>query len=217
VRAGWRLAAFETFEEERALNLLERVAEACERAAWRGRSPRVSPRRARGRLARRGLEAVERFEEPAVFAMLDAHRWLDDAIALRRMRDLLPSLGARKQCIVLVGPVCILPVEIERDAGRVALPLPNAAELAHLFQRVLEQGEAKPEPEVLGQAIRGALGLTSGEAVRVLRKALRTAGALDARAVSEIVRDKRRALHRTPALTFLADETGLAEVAASAS
>jgi SpoVK/Ycf46/Vps4 family AAA+-type ATPase len=30
--------------------------------------------------------------------------------------------------------------------------------------------------------------------------------------VAEIVRDKRRALHRTPALTFLDDETGLADV-----
>ena len=57
----------------------------------------------------------------------------------------------------------------------------------------------------------------SGEAVRVLRKALRTAGAFDARAVAEIVRDKRRALHRTPALTFLDDETGLADVGGVAS
>ena len=80
---------------------------------------------------------------------------------------------------------------------------------------MLEQGDAKtakPDPEVLGQAIRGALGLSSGEAVRVLRKALRSAGAFDARTVAEIVREKRRALHRTPALTFLDDETALADV-----
>jgi len=216
VRAGWRLAVFETFEEERALTLLERVAEASERRCvpWSVAAGLAETGEGTGSFDA-GLEAVERFEDPAVFAMLDVHRWLDDPIALRRLRDLLPTLGARKQCIVLVGPIFHLPVEIERDAGHVALPLPGAAELAQLFTRVLGQSDAKgakPDPEVFGQAIRGALGLSSGEAVRVLRKALRTAGALDARAVAEIVRDKRRALHRTPALTFLDDETGLGDV-----
>ncbi len=213
VRAGWRLAIFETFEEERALNLLERVASSNERAlvTWTVAAGLSGNGDGAGSLDA-GLSAIARCDQPALFAMLDAHRWLDDAIGLRRLRDLLPQLGARKQCIVLVGPVFHLPVEIERDAGHVALPLPNAAEIAHLFQRVLEQGETKVDAQVLGQAIRGALGLSSGEAVRVLRKALRTAGALDGRAVAEIVRDKRRALHRTPALTFLDDGTGLDDV-----
>ncbi len=213
VRAGWRLAVFETFEEERALNLLERVASGSERklVTWTVAAGLAGSGDGSGSLDA-GLAAIARCEEPALFAMLDAHRWLDDAIALRRLRDLLANLGARKQCVVLVGPVFHLPIEIERDAGHVALPLPGAAELAHLFHRVLEQGETKADPEVFGQAIRGALGLSSGEAVRVLRKALRTAGAFDTRAVSEIVRDKRRALHRTPALTFLDDETGLDDV-----
>ena len=215
VRAGWRLAVFETFEEERALNLLERVATGNERKliSWTVAAGLSGSGAGAGSLDA-GLCEIARCEEPALFAMLDAHRWLDDRTALRRLRDLLPSLGARKQCIVLIGPVFHLPIEIERDAGRVALALPNAPELAHLFARVLE-GDAKaarPDPEVLGQAIRGALGLSSGEAVRVLRKALRSTGAFDGRAVAEIVREKRRALHRTPALTFLDDETGLADV-----
>ena len=50
--------------------------------------------------------------------------------------------------------------------------------------------------------MRAALGLTAAEAVRALRRACRVAGGLDGKAVSEIVRDKRRALRRTPALSF---------------
>src|SRR5262245_51814759 len=143
VRAGWRLAVFETFEEERALNLLERVASTSERAlvTWTAAAGLGERGEGSGSLDA-GLTAIAGREQPALFAMLDAHRWLDDAIALRRLRDLLPALGARKQCVVLVGPVFHLPVEIERDAGRVALPLPTAAELSHLFTRVLEQGDA---------------------------------------------------------------------------
>ena len=213
VRAGWRLVALETFEEERALNLLERVAQGAERRCipWTVAGGLESSGRGEGSLDA-GIQAIAGCDEPALFVMLDAHRWLDDAVGLRRMRDLLPQLGTRKQTIVLSGPLVTLPVEIERDAGRVQLPLPNAAELQHLFTRVLEQSQVTPDPETMGQAVRGALGLSSGEGVRVLRKALRSAGQFDRSAVAEIVRDKRRALHRTPALAFLDDETGLSDV-----
>ena len=50
--------------------------------------------------------------------------------------------------------------------------------------------------------MRAALGLTAAEAVRALRRACRVAGGLDGKAVGEIVREKRRALRRTPALSF---------------
>ena len=68
------------------------------------------------------------------------------------------------------------------------------------------------EPELLDAAVRGALGLSSGEAVRVLRKACGASGRLDADAVAEIVRDKRRALRRTSALAFHDAEEGLGDV-----
>jgi len=213
LKAGWRLVAFETFEEERALHLVERVAQATERRAvpWTVAAGLGDAGAGAGSLDA-GLRAIQESEEPAVFALLDAHRGLDDPVAVRRLRDLLPVLGARKQCIVLVGPVLDLPVEIERETGRVELPLPGATELRHLFGKVLEQGGAEVDPDLLAHAIRGALGLTSGEAVRVLRKALRSAGALDVNAVAEIVRDKRRALRRTPALSFHDDPTDLSDV-----
>jgi len=213
VRSGWRLIALETFEEERAQNLLERVAEASERRClvWSAASGLSGSGEGAGSLDA-GLRAIEAIAEPSLFVLLDAHRWLEDAVALRRLRDLLPNLGGRKQCLVLVGPIFHLPLEIERDCGRVSLPLPSSEELESLFRRVLEPTGAPDSPELLGQAIRGALGLSSSEAVRVLRKGLRSAGAFDSRTVAEIVRDKRRALHRTPALSFLEDSTEMGDV-----
>jgi AAA+ superfamily predicted ATPase len=213
IKAGWRLVALESFEEERALNLLERVAEACEREClcWSIASGIRTLDRGEGSFDA-GLLAIASHDKPGVFAMLDAHRLLDDAMALRRLRDLLPTLGARRQCIALVGPVFDLPVELEREASRVALPLPSAPELHQLFGRVFEQAGGDPADPRVADAVRGALGLTSTEAVRVFRKALRTCGGLDERAVAEVVRDKRRALHRTPALGFHDDTTALADV-----
>jgi AAA+ superfamily predicted ATPase len=213
IRSGWRLIVLETFEEERAVNLLERVAQACERRCitWSLASGLGLTERGEGSFDA-GLLAIEAGEEPALFAMLDAHRLLDDDTALRRLRDLLPTLGARRQCIVLVGPVFDLPMELVREAGRIELPLPAAAELRHLFGRVLEQCGQEVENPHLGDAVRGSLGLAATEAVRVFRKAVRAAGQLDNGAVAEIVRDKRRALRRTPALSFHDDATQLADV-----
>jgi SpoVK/Ycf46/Vps4 family AAA+-type ATPase len=202
IRSGWRLVALETFEEDRALSLLEKVAAANEAPLlrWSLASGLAEGARSAGSLEA-GLRALEAHSGPAIFALLDVHRLLDDPLAVRRLRDLLPMLASRQQAIVLVAPAIELPAELVREAGRLELPLPTAAELRALFERALEKN-AKAEPEALEEAVRAALGLTAAEAVRVLRRACRVAGALDGKAVAEIVRDKRRALRRTPALSF---------------
>ncbi len=218
IRSGWRIIALETFEEDRALSVVEKVAARCERACLRwsissglGERPgEVGP--GAGSLDA-GLQAIARHEAPAVFALLDAHRLLDDPLAVRRLRDLLPALAARRQTLVLVAPILDVPLELLRETGRLELALPDAAELRSLFAKVLEQASSrKPGRDALDEAVRGALGLTSAEAVRVLRKACRMAGTLDEAAIREIVRDKRRALRRTPALSFHEDRATLSDV-----
>jgi SpoVK/Ycf46/Vps4 family AAA+-type ATPase len=113
---------------------------------------------------------------------------------------------------VLVGPAFDVPDELVREAGRVELPLPGAPELRAVLKRVLESANVGAEEEPFEGCVRAALGLTGGEATRAFRKALRSSGALDEKAVDEVVRDKRRALRRTPALAFHDDPAGLAEV-----
>jgi hypothetical protein len=214
IRSGWRLIALESFEEDRALGLLEQVASACERACipWSLASGIEGRPQSSGSLDA-GLRAIGAHEAPALFALLDAHRLLDDPLAVRRLRDLLPALAARKQLLVMLAPVLDLPLELVREAARVELPLPNDEELHGLFRRLIEQKQLSAATEAaLDDAVRGALGLTSFEAVRVFRKAFRLAGGLNAAAVAEIVRDKRRALRRTHALSFCEDETGLGDV-----
>ena len=69
-----------------------------------------------------------------------------------------------------------------------------------MFQRIADHDQgAAPNADVLNEAVRAALGLTAAEAMRVFRKACRSAGGLNDEAVEVIVREKRRALRRTPA------------------
>ena len=211
VRAGWRVIALESFEEDRALALLERSAASAKARClrWTLASGLGETGQGAGSLEA-GLAEIAVHREPALFALLDAHRVLEDARGVRRLRDLLPELGARRQAVVLIGPVLELPVELVRDTARLELPLPGSAELRALFAKLAAKAGAPP-PELLDAAVSGALGLSSAEAVRVFRKAC-DGGLLDDSAVAEIVRDKRRALRRTPALAFQDPEAGLGDV-----
>jgi len=214
IRGGWRLIIMETFEEERALGLIERVAESLERKfePWTLARGFEGDGQSSGSLDA-ALRAVAVREAPSIFVILDAHRLLDDALAIRRLRDLLPLLASRRQVMVFLGPTIDLPSELVREAGQVDLPLPAEPELRVLFQRILDKSAGiDSTPERLGEAVRGSLGLTSSEAMRVLRKACRMAGGLNEEAVGIIVREKRRALRRTPSLTFHDEQGGLAEV-----
>jgi len=214
LRASWRLVALETFEEERALQVLERALrdERQTLVRWSVARGLDDTERGTGSLDA-GLAAMAEHTEPAVFALLDAHRLLGDPLAVRRLRDWLPTLASRKQAVVLIGPVLDLPMELLRETGRIELPLPNAPELAGLFRRLLDKSSGgEIDPELIDDAVRGALGLTSGEAMRVFRRACRLANGLNEAAVAEIVRDKRRALRRTAALSFHDGHSGLDEV-----
>ncbi len=219
VRSGWNLIAIQTCEEDRALALLERVGQSVDRKCvrWTLTSGFQSADHPTGEKSGAGsldagLQAIEDYEQPALFAILDAHRLLDDPHAIRRLRDLLPKLFARRQVLVLVGPFLHLPIELQRDAAMVDLPLPSEAELASLFERLAEKRDTGGTPELLQFAVRSALGLTASEATRVFRKACAHAKGLNEAAVIEIVREKRQSLGRTAALSFHEAEAGLNEV-----
>ncbi len=203
-RAGYKLVALESFEEERAVRAAARAAESCERAfhSWSMASGLDGSGKGAGGLDA-FMNAVDAVDKPAVFALLDAHTVIGETLGLRRLRDALAKLGQRRQTLVLIAPLIDLPLELEREAGRALLPLPNGPEVQALFEKVIAgTPNAKATPEALGDCVRAALGLTGNEAVRVFRKAWLSTGAVDDTMVNAIVREKQKALRRTPALSF---------------
>lgn len=215
LRSGWRVIALETFEESRALRLLEQVTKSCDRELLTfSIATGLSGQAQRSATLDDGLRAMSEHARPAVFTVLDAHRLLGDTTALRRLRDMLSTFAERSQTLVLVGPLIDVPLELERETRHVELPLPRRDELEALFRRAVEH----PDLDTLQSAVGAALGLTGSEALRVFRKACTAAGGLSDAAVAEIVREKRQALRRTPALEFcdtadqLADVGGLGEL-----
>ena len=204
LRSGYKLVALESFEEERAVRVSARAAEVCEREfhSWSLASGLDGQGVGAGSFDA-CMQAIDAIEKPSVFALLDAHMVIAEPLGLRRLRDAFPRLGQRRQTLVLVAPLLDLPLELEREVGRLQLPLPSAVEVHALFEKVLAgTPNAKATPELLGDCVRAALGLTGNEAVRVFRKAWLASGAFDDAMVNTIVREKQKALRRTPALSF---------------
>ena len=90
LRSGWRVIALESFEEERAVRVLERVAASCERTllVWSTAGGIGGSGEGAASLDA-GLIALVMRDAPALFVVLDAHRVLGDAAApsARRSRS----------------------------------------------------------------------------------------------------------------------------------
>jgi len=214
VKSGFRLVVLESFEEDRAVRAVQAAAGVSERATavWSLASGLGGSGEGAGSLDA-GLHAMAACPDPTLFVVLDAQRVLSDAAALRRLRDLLPTLAKRRQALVFVGPVIDLPLELDREAGHVRLALPTAGDLDPLFRKIAAQRKLAVTDESLWEpVVRAALGLTAGEAVRIFNMACLQAKQLDAEAVRLVVKEKGQALRRTPALTFHEPDGGLEQV-----
>ncbi|MCH2170925.1 AAA family ATPase [Myxococcota bacterium] len=211
VRSGWRLLALESCEEDRALGVIDFAAEATGRSSFSwslasGLTLRNATEEirtdARGSLTA-GLESMAAVHEPALFSILDAHRVLDDPLAVRGLRDALPQFASRRQAVVFLAPGLRLPVELVRETARLELPLPSAPDLSRLLLKVTQRGSSPvPEPEVLTASVRAAQGLTAAEAARAFHRAFQLVPTEDDDAVTRLIREKKRILGHSPALSF---------------
>ena len=149
-----------------------------------------------------GLRAIAAVEEPAVFAILDAQVPLQDFTASRRLRDMLPELARRRQADGSARrPVIDLPIELEREVGRLTLALPQTlTELRGLFERVVESvGRIEVKPELLDACVRAALGLTGTRGrARLPQGVDGAAGSTSARWARSFARSARRCVAPRP-------------------
>src|SRR5215472_3021365 len=139
----------------------------------------------------------------------DLHPYLGEHHIVRALRDFTLTARAGGSALVLLSPVLTIPVEIERDAAVVDLPLPDGAEAGAAFDAELGRvAQARGFPR--DAFVRAALGLTENEMKRAFRLA---AGPGDAAvALERVVSEKKAALRRSSTLELVALEVGLEDV-----
>ncbi len=146
-------------------------------------------------------------KEPAIFVFKDLHDFLDNAEVKRWLRDAVASLKNTFKSIVLMSPVQVIPIELEKDVAVVDFPLPDMTGLARVMHRQLEQ--VAPGSRLSGEAreklVKAALGLTLDEAEKVYRKATVVSGSLTEREVDVVLSEKKQLIRRNGILEFVED------------
>ena len=222
VRARFPLLYLVTWEEERALREVERVAielrARCyvwsEAAGLRNvATPEADPEDRRAREPLAVLGRIERDEKPALYVLLDLHAHLEQPAVRRKLRDLAGSLARSHKTVLIVGPRLVLPFELSKDVKVLDVPLPSRAELlAHLdaIAARLPGGASsvqldRKEREEL---VRSAQGMTLVELEQVLALALVQSGRIDAAAIPLVLEEKEQTVRKSTVLDYVRWDQG---------
>ncbi|HSA91539.1 MAG TPA: hypothetical protein VLE48_00880, partial [Terriglobales bacterium] len=124
------------------------------------------------------LAHIETMTIEAVFVLKDFHRHLDDAVVVRRLRNLAQQFSRSRRALVFTGPAPRLPEELESQVERMPLPMPDREALRQVIEstyaRLSQRFSMKRKLDDAGlHAMAGNLsGLTEDEAERTLAQAL---------------------------------------------
>ncbi len=213
VRSRQPLFSFVTGEEERAREILERLAVELgnrELFFWNSvmgfrkvsagtntlEEGRMDPLTA--------LQRLEAYRGEAIFVLEDFHPYFEEPVVVRMLRNLLYSLRSAKKTAILLTPSFKLPHELRDDVPQVFLPLPDYEALGELLQAVCEGRDVKVDLTKEGKEklVKSALGLTENQARSVFVKSILKHQVLDQSAIHLVLSEKQKIIKKDEVLEF---------------
>jgi AAA+ superfamily predicted ATPase len=213
LRARFTLTVLVTAEEERAVAAIKAVCEKRAKAcfSWdvadnfqvicgRGDNPPGS----RDPIA--ALEAIDKYEDDALFVLKDFHECWTNATLKRKLRSVVQRLKYTRKSILVTAPTNKIPIELRDEAVLVDFPSPSEAELSQVLDQLTRNPQVQVKLTPLGREklVRAALGLTSAQAQRVFSKAIVADGTLDDRDIALVTNEKKQIIRESQALEFYA-------------
>jgi ATP-dependent 26S proteasome regulatory subunit len=154
----------------------------------------------------------------AVFILKDFHRHLDDAVVVRRLREVAQGFAGKRRTLVITAPSLVLPPELNTLVDYVDLPLPDQKQMRALvdqtFSRLSRTRSLKCQLDSVGidAVSRNLRGLTEEEAERAVSQAIIERYALSPEVIADVLEVKREMLRRSGMLEFLDPAETLANV-----
>lgn len=215
LEAGTPLIVINSWEENLVETVVRKVADSLNRPlmVWsratgftdtKGKDQCETPEKA--------LRRIQEAPSGSMALLKDFHPYLCDPIVVRLLRDIVEKSYSGGAKIIFCMPYAELPVELEKDAAFLSLPLPGITELKNIFELVCARlfSLGKAPAELAERAGVASAGLTRRQAERVFRTALASTlgerGRLDAHAqeilLKRIVDEKRKITRGAMALEF---------------
>ncbi len=220
IRARYPLIYIVSWEEKRVEDALRAIS------AARGKrffvwtvtqglvnSPTAVDRQTRVPLA--ALDAIDAFNEPAVFVLKDFHAFITDTELTRRLRDLTYSLKTSYKTLILLSPSLKLPPELEKEVTVIDYALPSRDDLNELLESIIQSVRDNPAinttltEEEREHLLESALGLTSNEAENVFARSLVEKRRFD---VDVILTEKEQIIRKSGMLEYYPAREGMGDV-----
>ena len=164
------------------------------------------------------LAHLETMTIEGVFILKDFHRHIEEAIVVRRLRDVAQRFSAQRQTIIITAPSISLPQELTSLVEYLELPLPDVQRLRALvevvYSRLAKTHTLKSQIDSYGiEAVAENLrGLTEEEAERAISQAILKHYALCPEVVTDVLDAKKNLLRRSGMLEFIETSESLASI-----
>lgn len=199
------IVAVESHEEAKVLRMFERFAALNERKLWKwsvtGGLKRASGAEGAFNTTRieDALRHIEKSPENAIYLFLDAHKFLDDPVVLRQLKDIAAAERTHRM-LAFLSPRLEVPEEIGRMTARFRPSLPDAAMIgAILNEEARSYRESTGEPvrssrEALNVLTQHLGGVTEEDVRRLARMAIRDDGAISGADIARVLKAKHELL-----------------------
>ena len=153
------------------------------------------------------IEWTVRQKDSGIYIFKDLHPLIEGAAITRWLRDAIASFKGKEKTIILMSPVQIVPIELEKEVVVLDYPLPNLSELNQVLSASLKKSRAsRLTTETREKLLKAALGLTKDEAEKVYRKAQVKAGRLTEKEVDIVLSEKKQLIRRNGILEFIEED-----------
>ncbi len=164
------------------------------------------------------LAAIGKLQNPSVVMLKDFHRWLEDPLTVRALRELGHALKSTFTTVVIVAPVLKIPEELEKELSVIDVPLPSKDDLSMLLTEIVgvvvrtRRAVVELDPQQTEALVTAAQGLTLSEAENAFAKAIARDNRLDNDDVKLLLEEKSQVIRKSGLLEYYATDSKLDEI-----
>lgn len=148
-------------------------------------------------------------DAPLIVVLRDLHRFWDNPLVARLLRNAAAQLRTTRKTLVLVAPGVVLPKDLAEDLTLVALPLPDEEALGKALHDAVPEKDRALSPRTEEALLRAARGLSLQAFRRALARAMVAQGCIDERTIQAVLSAKRRAVAASGVLEVVKEGEGL--------
>lgn len=232
-RARFPYIYITTWEEERAINLIKKMA-VSEKLIKISRDVFIWTQTKgfvlNGQIIEgttspdKALDFIKNCNKNAIFIMCDFHVYFGvkgrqvDYNVVRKIRDNIPELKTSKfrKNVIFMAPELIIPETMQKEVSIIDLPLPTLTEIKTKLEKMIMQNNqidtTKLNDEVKEKLCKAALGLTLQEAENAFALAMVNDGCIDETDLGIILSEKMQVIKKTGILEFINTDIKVSDI-----